>query len=100
MNTLPISKHAEVRASQRSLPLADLDILMWIGCEVRDGFFVRDVDCETIEEQLLDILKRVRKLRGARLVVAGGRAVTAYRPGRRREKQLLRGAEEREKNLS
>jgi len=96
MSTISISRHAEERSAQRGIPINDLEILMLIGCEVEDGYFVRDKDCEVVERELLYALKRIRRLRGTRMVVANGCAVTAYRPDRRQEQRLLRKAQERE----
>ena len=96
MNNLAVSKHALTRAAQRSITLDDLDLVMLVGSEVDDGYFIRDRDCDTVERQIRQLLKQLRRLRGVRVVIAGSQVVTTYRPDRCHEKRLLRKAEERE----
>ena len=87
---IAITEHAKLRAAQRSIPLSHIDLLLLVGTKVDDGYFVRDNECDLLECELRDILKKLRKWRGARLVVQNGAVVTIYKPSRRQERNLLR----------
>jgi hypothetical protein len=82
--------------AQRSVSLQDAELITLIGTEVSDGYFVRAQDCQQIEMKLKQLLDRVRKLQGKRLVIAKGRIVTAYQGSRRKQRRLLRNAQERD----
>ena len=96
MNNLSISRHAIARSAQRGIAINDLNILMLIGCEVENGYFVRDKDYESFEREVFKSLERIRRQCGARLVVSDGCIVTTYRTNRRQGRRLLRNAEETE----
>ncbi|GIW57045.1 MAG: hypothetical protein KatS3mg082_3449 [Nitrospiraceae bacterium] len=87
---LETTKHAVERFAQRGFMLDDAEIIMQLGTEVEDGFLVCDRECRQVEEQLRAILRRLDRLRGARLVVEGSTVVTVYRAGKRKQKQLLK----------
>jgi hypothetical protein len=90
MSALTITKHAEVRMSQRGLVPRDAELIALIGTEVDDGYLVRERDYQEAERGLKLLLQRVRRLVGKRLVVKNGQIVTAYHPTRTRERRLLR----------
>lgn len=90
--SLVITSHAQQRSAQRALPLRDMDLLLLVASEVEDGFLVREKDYQVFEKQMRDLVRRVGQWRGARLVVEDGHVVTAYRPCRRKHRQLLREA--------
>jgi hypothetical protein len=92
---LVLTDHASVRMSQRSVSLPDVELITLIGTKVGDGYLVRAQDCQQIEMHVKRFLDRVRKLEGKRLVVANGRIVTAYQASRRKQRRLLRNAQER-----
>ena len=92
----PQTQHAELRMAQRGLSIQDTELIALIGTEVSDGYFVRAQDYHEIERQLKRLIDRVRRLQGKRLVVAEGRIVTVYQASLRKERRLLRDAQERD----
>ena len=83
MNTCPVTTHAAARIQQRGMRIDDCELIMLIGTEVRDGYLVLAKDCQEMERQLKDLLKRIWRLSGKRIVVSHGRIVTAYHASRR-----------------
>lgn len=96
MTRADLTVHAEARTSQRGIRASDLELLRLVGLPVHDGFLATDKGCEEIERQCKYLVERLRHLRGKRMVVCGGRIVTAYHASRRKERQLLRRACENE----
>ena len=96
MSAVALTRHAVTRMAQRAIREDDLDLIMIIGTEVRDGYIVRTKDCQAAERELKRLLDRVRRLNGKRLVVEAGHLVTAYRAERATERRLMRHTEERE----
>jgi hypothetical protein len=88
--SLEVTKHAAERFAQRAFTLGDAEIIMQLGTEVEDGFLVCDRECRKVEEQLRAMLRRLDRLRGARLVVEGSTVITVYRTGKRKQKRLLK----------
>lgn len=88
--SLEVTKHAAERFAQRGFTLGDAEIIMQLGTEVEDGFLVCDRECRKVEEQLRAMLRRLDRLRGARLVVEGSTVITVYRTGKRKQKRLLK----------
>jgi hypothetical protein len=95
MTDAALTQHAVERMSQRAIRETDLELIMLIGTEVEGGYLVRSKDCQAAERQLKQLLARVRRLDGKRIVVAGGRVITAYRARPAKERDLLRTTEER-----
>ena len=52
MNTLTLTTHAAVRMAQRGMTPKDSELIMLIGTEVDDGYFVRQKDYEEVEHSL------------------------------------------------
>jgi hypothetical protein len=95
-NLLPhLTAHAATRMAQRGLASDDLELIRWIGTEVEDGYLVREKDFQALDRELKQLRDHARRLVGKRLVVVGGRVVTAYQADRSKERRLLRGAEDR-----
>jgi hypothetical protein len=90
MNGIIVSKHARTRISQRGIEERDLDLIMLIGTEVDDGYWVRDRDVRAFERKLKELLNRALRLKGKRIVVADGTLVTAFHTQGPEEKRLLR----------
>ncbi len=95
MTQISLTRHAIMRAAQRGIAGDDLDLIMLIGTEVKDGYFVRNKDCEAVERQLRHLADQVRRLKGKYVVVADDHIVTAYQAGKTKERRLLRRAEQR-----
>lgn len=96
MSKLALTKHAVVRMAQRGICVDDADLIAMIGTEVGDGYLVLAKDCDEVERELKKLRDRIRRVRGKRLVVAGGRIVTAYHAPKNFERQLLRQARKRD----
>ena len=95
MIAINLTDHAAIRLSQRAMRSRDVELAMLIGVEVEDGLLVLDRDAEVVAGNLVRLAERVRRLAGARLVQVGPTTVTAYRATRRKQKHLLRHAEDR-----
>jgi hypothetical protein len=95
MMTDGLTHHALIRMAQRALDTEDVDLIMWMGTEVEGGYLVREKDFQAIDREVRKKLDRLRRLVGKRAVVRSGRVVTAYHTARRKERRLLRGAEDR-----
>ncbi len=87
---LETTKHAVERFAQRGFMLDDAEIIMQLGTEVEDGFLVCDREVRKLEEQARAFLRRLDRVRGARVVVEGSTVITVYRAGKRKQKQLLK----------
>ncbi len=95
MTTHDLTRHAIARLAQRAIASEDLEIIALIGTDVECGYLVREKDFQAFERALKQLRDRARRLVGKRLVVDGDRVITAYHAGRSKERQLLRGAEQR-----
>jgi len=95
MTSEVLTQHALIRMAQRGIKIGDAELIMMIGTEVEDGQFVRTKDCQTFERAVKQLIKRVWRLNGKRVVLAGGCVVTAYHTCPAKERQLLRHAEQR-----
>lgn len=82
MSKLLLTNHAAVRMAQRGMLPKDSDLILLIGAEVNDGYFVREQDYQEVEHALKRLLNRLRCVVGKRLVVQGDHVVTAYHPSR------------------
>lgn len=90
MNDLSLTAHAVARMAQRAILPSDLDIILAFGSEVEDGILVREKDVECAERALRNLLKRVQKVKGKRLVMVDGCLVTAYHASDREQHRLMR----------
>jgi hypothetical protein len=96
MTALVATQHAAARMAQRGIPSNDVDLIALIGTEVGDGYLVRAKDVQAAERAVKNLLARIRRLKGKRLVTAEGRIVTAYPATYRQERRLLRRVRERD----
>jgi hypothetical protein len=87
---LEATNHAVERFSQRGFAVDDTEIIIQLGTEVKDGFLVCDREVRKMEEQARAFLRRLDRLRGARLVIEGSTVITVYRASKRKQKQLLK----------
>lgn len=90
MASLYMTDHAVQRLSQRGFLPSDAELIMAIGSEVEDGYFVSAKDCQAVERDVKRFLDRVRRLGGKRLVVMEDRLITGYHATKRQEKRLMR----------
>jgi hypothetical protein len=90
MSALRMSDHAIQRFAQRGFQLDDAEIIMELGAEVQDGYLIRSKDVQEVERATKAFLDRIRRLEGARVVIAGETIVTGYRPSKRKCRELLK----------
>lgn len=90
MNDLSLTTHAVTRMAQRAILPSDLEIILAFGSEVEDGILVRKKDVESAERALRNLLTRVQKIKGKRLVMVDGCLVTAYHASDREQLRLMR----------
>ena len=95
MTSEGLTHHALIRMAQRGFDTDDLDLIICMGIEVEDGYFVRDKDFQALDQKLKQFRDHLRRLVGMRLVVEGNRVVTAYHARRSKQRRLLRHAEQR-----
>lgn len=90
MTDLALTNHAITRMAQRAILPSDLDIILTFGSEVDDGILVRHKDVENVERAIRELLKRIQKMKGKRIVVSEGQIITAYHASGRRLNRLTR----------
>jgi hypothetical protein len=90
-----LTVHAATRMAQRGITNDDLELIEYIGTEVEGGYVVRQKDFQVLDRELRLLRDQAKRLVGKRLVVDGGRVVTAYHAVRGKERRLLRGAKDR-----
>jgi hypothetical protein len=90
-----LTQHALIRMAQRAIKDDDLEVIIKIGTEVEGGYLVRAKDSQALERSLKQLMQRVRRLNGKRVVVAEDKVITAYHAHRSKQRRLLRGAEQR-----
>jgi hypothetical protein len=91
-----MTKHAKRRMAQRGIKLKDAELIEIIGTPVDDGYLVRTKDCQSAEREIKQLLDRIRRLEGKRLVTVDGKLVTAFHIRRREERRLLRRSHKRD----
>ena len=85
-----ITKHAQQRIQQRGLSATDLEIILTHGTETRGGYYLRRKDTERVEVELKKLINQLHRLTGKYVVVEGNTVITAYHPGQRSQKNVLR----------
>ena len=79
MTSVAITRHGEVRMSQRGIRRSDLDILLSHGTEIGpDRILLRKRDAAKVIRELKKQIARLERLTGKEAVVADGWLVTAY----------------------
>ncbi len=113
MSTLVLSRHAETRMRQRGLRSSDLDIILRCGSEIDGDVFLSDKDVTREIQHLSGEIRHLtqlpssfadndreihcrkrqirdlERLRGWKLGLENGTAITCYRPNRRNRKRLF-----------
>jgi hypothetical protein len=89
MKDVSITQHAAIRLGQRAIAIEDIDLIMSLGTEVQDGYFMRDADARVAVDGLMRLVRRIERLPGKFAVVADGRVVTAYRANKRKQRRLM-----------
>jgi hypothetical protein len=86
---MKLSFHAQKRIPQRGMNGSDIDLILTHGTETRDGYFLRNQDAKNAERELRKQIDRINRLAGKYVVVNGETVVTAYHPGRKKQKRIL-----------
>ena len=88
-----ITSHAAARSQQRSLRLADLDVVLEQGTLLRDGsVFLSEKDVEAAIAARTAEITQLQRLRNTRVVLAADRIVTVYKATVKTQRRLVRGA--------
>ena len=95
MSSNKSTRHGEIRMAQRAIREDDLELILRIGTEVENGYFVCEKDAQVEMRRLKMKLEQIRRISGKRVVVAGDRIVTVYHAYRSKTRSLLRYAEQR-----
>lgn len=93
-----ITRHMQQRMQQRGRTLADFELILRYGTEVRADLYVlwnRDVDELIGEDKRL--ARRCGRLRGWAVIVCGGNAVTCYPLAGAAGRRAIRGQRSRSK---
>jgi hypothetical protein len=90
-----LTKHGAKRLSQRGIRHDDLALAQEIGTEVEGGYLVLEKDYQAFERRLNERREQARRLVGKRVVIVDNALVTAYHANPRKQRQLIRRAEER-----
>jgi hypothetical protein len=89
---LTLSKHAQIRVRQRGLRESDIPVIVAAGTPVdADSLFLSAKDVDREIRRRKHEITALERLRGCRVVIAGEKVVTVYRPSVRTEKRLMRG---------
>jgi len=90
------TNHGRQRASQRGFRQLDVELIRRCGTEIPDPsaevYQIRSRDVEQEIGELKQLIIRLERLRGSKVVIAENQLVTVYRPSREREKFGLRRA--------
>jgi hypothetical protein len=84
-----ISDHAQKRLQQRGMSGSDIELILSHGTETNDGYLLRDQDARRAEAELRKQIEHIHRLAGKYIVVKGETLVTAYHPGRKKQKRIL-----------
>jgi hypothetical protein len=91
MGTLPLTRHAISRMSQRAIRISDIELAERIGTEVEGGYLVRQKDFQDYERRMKERIDQARRLVGKRMVTCEeGAIVTAFHSCRGKRPRLLR----------
>ena len=86
---MKLSRHGEIRFSQRGVRPADLDLIIEYASEVDDGLLIMRRDVQRIEADMKKQLDRIQKLEGKYIVIRDDTIVTAFHLRNRQSKTLL-----------
>jgi hypothetical protein len=87
--------HGARRMAQRGVGDGDVALASLIGTEVEGRVLVREKDFQALDRELKQLRDRAKRLVGKRLVIEAGRLVTVYHSTHRKERRLLRDAQDR-----
>jgi len=87
---MELSPHAQQRLQQRGLSRPDISLILAHGTETNDGFFLRRRDAKEAERMLRKQISQLHRLVGKFVVTDGDTIVTAYHPGKTKQKAILR----------
>ena len=81
MTDIVVTRHGQVRLSQRGIREADLDLMLAHGTEIdRDRIILTTQDAARLIRNLKREVAKIERLTGKKFVVSDGRLVTAYHP--------------------
>jgi hypothetical protein len=81
MAVLELSRHAQTRSQQRSLPKVDIELVWKLGTVTGpDCFALTNADVDREIRALKVEISRLERLRGVKVIAAGDTVITAFRP--------------------
>ena len=87
---LELTMHARTRFSKRGFCDEEACLVVLFGTEVEGGYLMLWRDVAVAELEMKRPLEQMHRLVGWRVIVDGGRVITAYRTRPRKERALLR----------
>jgi hypothetical protein len=94
MTSLELSRHAQTRSQQRSLPKADMELVWQVGTVTGpDCVTLRNADVDREIRAYKAKISRLERLRGVVVIAVDTTVVTAFRPtktNQKRHRQLNR----------
>lgn len=90
MTDLVLTDHARMRMQQRGLNVNDIEVIAKHGVFVEGGLMLTEKVARSATNLLRQEIAMIDRLKGKRVVCDGHTVVTAYHPGRRKARSLLR----------
>jgi len=87
-----LTKHAEIRLQQRGMKPSDIDLIVEYGSSMRDGYFLRKKDVQSVVSSLRKKIQRLEKLTDHAVITVGENVLTTYAPDKRRQRIFLEQA--------
>lgn len=92
MSVVTPTEHALTRLAQRGMSIADVDFIIEVGSETKDGYLITKRDVRQLEGELKRFMDRIRRLEGKVTFVRDGDLITAFHATEHQQKRLLRNA--------
>jgi len=86
-----LTAHVRIRAQQRGVREADLDLIHQYGSETKDGLIMTRRDIAIVEREIKDLLDRLAKLDGVFVATDGESMITTFRPTKRQHRAQFGG---------
>ena len=92
MTAIVVSKHAQLRLSQRGMSLADAHLIIEFGSEAADGYLITRRDVAELQRETKWLLHRVARLESKLIVVRDGALITAFHSTKSQQRRFLSNA--------
>ena len=92
MSALTPTAHASVRMAQRGISPKEAELIVLIGTQLDDGYYVTNANYQEVEHAMKRLMHQLKRVVGKRLIASSGQIVTAYHPDQRHQRLLMRTA--------